>query len=203
MNKFTKLFTVSACLFILSAYGFSYGPGNTFFFGPTLYIPSESQIKTGYGSGLGTTLMLTQNVVFSIEFKYGRFSVDTEEGKFIEGDLTLTPIVANFQYYFNPNTNFSPYVFGGASFVFASFNAKARQTQEEAIITRQEPRNGLGFQGGLGASYNFSDQLAIYFEGYYQYRNTVVENTLLTGATSQFDSNISQLGVTIGIRYYY
>ena len=203
MNRLAKLITISGCLLILSAYSFSYGPGNTFFFGPTLYVPSEGQIKTGYGSGLGTTLMLTQNVVFSIEFKYGRFSVDAEEGKFLAGDLTLTPIVANFQYYFNPNTNFSPYVFGGVSFVFASFNAKTREIPEEAIITRQEPRNGLGFQGGLGASYNFSEQLAIYFEGYYLYRNTVVEITLLTGATSQFDSNLRHLGATIGIRYYY
>lgn len=203
MNKLAKLFTISVCLLILSAYSFAYGPGNTFFFGPTAYFPSEGQIKTGYGSGLGTTLMLTQNVVFSLEFKYGRFSVDAEEGKLLDGDLTLTPILANFQYYFNPNANFSPYVFGGASFVFASFNAKARETAGEALITRQSPRNGLGFQGGLGASYNFSEQLAIYFEGYYLYRKTVVEVTLLTGATSQFDSNLSHLGATIGIRYYY
>jgi opacity protein-like surface antigen len=203
MNKLSKFFLVSTCLLIFSANTFSYGPGNTFFFGPTAYIPSESQIKTGYGSGLGTTLMLNRNTVFSIEFKYGRFSVDAEEGKFLAGDLTLTPIVANVQYYFNAEANFSPYVFGGLSFVFTSFNAEARQTEEEAVITRQEPRNGLGFQAGLGASYNFSEQVAIYFEGYYQYRNTEVEVTLLSGATSQFDSNLSHLGLTIGIRYYY
>lgn len=203
MNKFAKLFTICTCLLILSSYGFSYGPGNTFFFGLTAYIPSESQVKTGYGSGLGTTLMLNRNVVFSIEFKYGRFSVDPEEGKFLGGNLTLTPIVANVQYYFNPNTNFSPYVFGGASFVFASFSANTRETTEEALITRQNPKDGFGFQGGLGASYNFSEQLAIYFEGYYLYRKTVVETTLLTGATSQFDTTLSNLGVIIGIRYYY
>ena len=78
-----------------------------------------------------------------------------------------------------------------------------RIADEDALITRQEPRNGIGFQGGLGASYNFSEQLAVYFEGYYHYRNTVVETTLFSGATSQFDSNLSHLGVTIGIRYYY
>lgn len=203
MNKFAKLFTFSICLLILTAYGFSYGPGNTFFFGLTTYIPSENQIKTGYGSGLGTTIMLTENVVFSLEFKYGRFSVDSEEGKFLAGDLTLTPIVANFQYYFNPNSNFSPYVFGGACFVFASFNASARETEEEAVITKQSPKNGLGFQGGFGATYNISEQLAIYFEGYYLYRKTVVETTFLTGATGQFDTNLSHVGVLIGLKYYY
>jgi opacity protein-like surface antigen len=203
MNKFCKLITLSVCLLILSAYGFSYGPGNTFFFGLTAYIPSESQIKTGYGSGLGTTIMLTENVVFSLEFKYGRFSVDQEEGKLLAGNLTLTPIVANFQYFFNPNSNFSPYVFGGASFVIASFNASARETGEDAIITKQSPRNGLGFQGGVGATYNFSQQLAIYFEGYYLYRKTVVETTFLTAATSQFDTNLSHLGVVVGLKYYY
>jgi opacity protein-like surface antigen len=203
MNKLARLFTVSVCLLILSAYSFSYGPGNTFFIGLTAYLPSENQIKNGYGSGLGTTLRLTQNVVFSIEFKYGRFSVDAEEGKFLNGNLTLTPIVANFQYYFNPDTNFSPYVFGGVGFVFASFSADARQTGEEALITRQSPRDGIGFQGGLGASVNFSEQLALYFEGYYLYRKAVVETTLLSGATSQFDTNLSHLGVTIGIKYYY
>jgi opacity protein-like surface antigen len=147
--------------------------------------------------------MLTENVVFSLEFKYGRFSVDSEEGKFLAGDLTLTPIVANFQYYFNPNSNFSPYVFGGACFVFASFNASARETEEEAVITKQSPKNGLGFQGGFGATYNISEQLAIYFEGYYLYRKTVVETTFLTGATGQFDTNLSHVGVLIGLKYYY
>ncbi|MGD8537503.1 MAG: OmpW family outer membrane protein [Candidatus Aminicenantes bacterium] len=203
MNKLARLFTVSVCLLILPVHSYSSGPGNTFFFGPTIYIPSENAIKTSYGSGLGTTLMITPNVVFSIEFKYGRFSVDAEEGKFVDGDLTLTPIIANIQYYFNPNTRLSPYVFGGVSFVFASFKADVRQADEDALITRQEPKNGIGFQGGLGASYNFSEQLAVYFEGYYLYRNTVVETSLFSGVTSQFDSNLSQLGVTIGIRYYY
>ncbi|MGB6340041.1 MAG: OmpW family outer membrane protein [Candidatus Aminicenantaceae bacterium] len=203
MNKCGKFFTLSVCLLILSAYGFSYGPGNTFFFGLTAYIPSENQIKTGYGSGLGTTFMLTQNVVFSLEFKYGRFSVDPEEGKFLAGNLTLTPIVANFQYFFNPNSNFSPYVFGGACFVFASFKTSARETEEDAIITRQSPKDGLGFQGGLGATYNVTEQLAIYFEGYYLYRKTVVETSFLTGATGQFDTNLSHLGVVVGLKYYY
>jgi opacity protein-like surface antigen len=203
MNKFARLVTISVCLLILSAYSFSYGPGNTFFFGLTAYIPSESQIKTGYGSGLGTTLMLTENVVFSLEFKYGRFSVDPEEGKFLAGDLTLTPIVGNFQYYFNPNSNFSPYVFGGACFMFVSFNADTRETGAEALITRQSPRNGIGFQGGLGATYNFSQQLAVYFEGYYMHRKAVVETTLLSGAIAQFDTNLSHMGVVVGIKYYY
>lgn len=203
MNKCGKFFTLSVCLLILSAYGFSYGPGNTFFFGLTAYIPSESQIKTGYGSGLGTTFMLTQNVVFSLEFKYGRFSVDPEEGKFLTGNLTLTPIVANFQYFFNSNSNFSPYVFGGACFVFASFKTSAQETEKDAIITRQSPRSGLGFQGGLGVTYNVTEQLAIYFEGYYLYRKAVVETTFLTAATSQFDTNLSHLGVVVGLKYYY
>ncbi|MGD9344597.1 MAG: OmpW family outer membrane protein [Candidatus Aminicenantes bacterium] len=203
MNKRAKLFSLSVCLLILSSYSFSYGPGNTFFVGLTAYIPSENQIKTGYGSGLGTTLMITRNVVFSLEFKYGRYSVDAEEDKFLAGNLTLTPIVANIQYYFNPNTNFSPYVFGGISFVFASFSASSRETPESALITKQDPRDGIGFQGGLGASFNISEQLAIYFEGYYLYRNAVVETTLLTGATGQFDTSFSHLGVIAGIRYYY
>jgi len=203
MNKCAKFFTLSVCLLILSAHGFSYGPGNTFFFGMAASIPSENQIKTGYGSSLGTTIMLTQNTVFSLEFKYGRFSIDPEDGKFLAGNLTLTPIVANFQYYFNPNSNFSPYVFGGACYVIASFNASAQETEGETIITRQSPRNGLGFQGGLGATYNVTEQLAIYFEGYYLYRKTGVETTFLTDDPGQFDTNLSHVGVVVGIKYYY
>ncbi len=203
MKKFSKLFTLSICFLILSAYGFSYGPGNTFFFNLAPYIPSENQIKTGFGSGLGTTIMLTQNVMFSLEFKYGRFSVDPEEGKFLAGNLTLTPIIANFQYYFNPNANFSPYVFGGACFVFVSFNASAAETEEEAIITRQNPRNGFGFQGGLGASFNISEQVAIYFEGYYLYKKTFVETTFITRISGQFDTNLSHAGVLVGLKYFY
>lgn len=203
MDKFARISTLSICILILSAYSFSSGLGNTFFLGLTAYIPSEDQIKTGYGSGLGTTLMLTRNVVLSLEFKYGRFSVDAEKDKFLAGNLTLTPVVANIQYYFNPNTNFSPYVFGGISFVFASFSASAQETGEAALISKQDPRDGIGFQGGLGASFNVSEQLAVYFEGYYLYRNTVVETTLLTEATGQFDTTLTHIGVIAGIRYYY
>ena len=108
MDKFSKLLAITVCLFLLSSYGYSYGAGNTFIFNLAAYIPSESQIKTGYGSGLGTTIMLTENVVFSLEFKYGRFSVDEETDKFLTGDLTLTPFVANFQYYFNPDASSLP-----------------------------------------------------------------------------------------------
>ncbi len=203
MNKAARFFTITACLLLISAYGFSYGAGNTFFFNAAGYFPTESQIKTGYGSGLGTTLMLTQNVVFSLEFKYARFSVDPEEGKFLAGNLTLTPIIANFQYYFNPNASFSPYVFGGVSFVFARFNAEARQIGEEALITKQDPKNGLGFQGGLGATFSVSERVAIFFEGYYLYRQAVVETSFLTGAQGQFDTNLSHLGVLVGLKYYY
>jgi opacity protein-like surface antigen len=203
MNKFTKLFTITVCLFLISSYGFSYGAGNTFIFNLAAYIPSESQIKTGYGSGLGTTIMLTENVVFSLEFKYGRFSVDEETDKFLAGDLTLTPIVANFQYYFNPNAPFSPYVFGGACFIFASFKAKARETTEEAVITKQDPKNGFGFQGGLGASFNVSERMSIYFEGYYLYKKTLVETSFLDRESEEFDTNLSHAGVLVGLKYYY
>jgi opacity protein-like surface antigen len=203
MNKAAKFFTITTCLLLISAYGFSYGAGNTFFFNVAGYMPTEGQINSGYGSGLGTTLMLTQNVVFSLEFKYGRFGVDAEEGKFLAGNLTLTPIIANFQYYFNPNASFSPYVFGGISFIFASFSAETRETGGEALITKQEPKDGLGFQGGLGATFSVSERVAIFFEGYYSYRKAVVETSFLTGASGKFDTNLSHLGVLVGIKYYY
>jgi opacity protein-like surface antigen len=203
MNRFAKLFTIATCLILLSSYSFSYGASNTFIFNLAAYVPSESQINTGYGSGLGTTIMFTQNVVFSLEFKYGKFSVDEETDKFLTGDLTLTPIVANIQYYFNPDASLSPYIFGGASFVFASFKAAPRENVEETMITKQDPKNGLGFQGGLGVSFNVSERLAIYFEGYYLHRKTVVETSFFDSDPVEFDTNLSHLGVLVGIKYFY
>lgn len=203
VKKTAKIFTITTCFYLISMYGFSYATGNTFFFNLAGYSPSENQFKTGYGSGLGTTLMLTGNVVFSLEFKYGRFTVDPEEGKFLAGNLTLTPILVNVQYYFNPDAFFSPYVFGGISFVFTSFSAKTGEAEEEALITKQDPKDGIGFQGGIGAAFHVTERVAVFLEGYYFYRQTVVEATYLMGTSEPFDTDLSHASVCVGLKYYY
>ena len=201
MKKIVRIGVLSLCLIFLSVPGFS--QRSSFFFNLDLYSPVKDNIATGYGSGLGATFMLTHNVIFSLEFKYGRYSVEKVEGGFLNGTLNNTPILGSLQYHFMPGSTFSPYAFGGIGFVFSSFRPNERESGSEANITKQDVKDGLGFLGGLGGDFRVTERLIVYLEGYYLYRKTEVETSFLTGGSETFKVNLSYLGVLIGIKYYF
>lgn len=201
VKKIARAGGLSFCLILISIPGFS--QRNSFFFNLDFYSPVEDNIKTGYGSGLGATFMLTRNVVFSLEFKYSRYSVDKVEGGFLNGTLNITPIHGSLQYYFMPDSTFSPYIFGGVGLVFGSFRPEERESVPEANITKQDVKDGLGFLGGLGGDIRATERLKVYLEGYYLYRKTEVETSFLTGGSETFKVNLSHVGILIGIKYYF
>ena len=114
MKNIARFGVLSLCLILISIPGFS--QRSSFFFNLDFYSPVEENINTGYGSGLGATFMLNKNIVFSLEFKYGRYSVDKVEDGFLNGSLTSTPILGSLQYYFMPDSSFSPYVTAASLF---------------------------------------------------------------------------------------
>jgi len=201
VKKSARVGALILCLILVSIPGFS--QRSSFFFNLDFYSPVEANINTGYGSGLGATFMLTRNVVFSLEFKYGRYSVDKVEGGFLNGTLNMTPILGSLQYHFMPGASFSPYIFGGIGLVFSSFQPNERESGPEANITKQDVKDGLGFLGGLGGDIRVTERLKVYLEGYYLYRKTEVETSFLTGGSETFKANLSHLGILIGIKYYF
>ncbi len=201
MPKILRIGVLSFCLFLVSVPGFA--QRSSFFFNLDYYSPVKDNINTGYGSGLGATFTFTPNVVFSLEFKYSRYSVDKVEGEFLDGNLNITPILASLQYHFMPGTSFSPYIFGGIGLVFGSFTPNERGSGPEENITKQDVKAGLGFLGGLGGDIHVTERLRVYLEGYYLYRKTEVETFFLTGGSEIFKINLSHLGVLIGIKYYF
>jgi len=147
--------------------------------------------------------MLTRNFVFSLEFKYGRYSVDKVENAFLNGTLNITPIFGSLRYYFMPGASFSPYIFGGIGLVFSNFRPDERASVPEANITKQDVKDGLGFLGGIGGDIRITERFKVYLEAYYLYRKTDVETYFLTGGTEIFKVNLSYLGALIGIKYYF
>lgn len=200
VKNLVRFGVLSLCLILASIPSFS--QRSSFFFNLDYYSPAESNINSGYGSGLGATFMVTRNIMFSLEFKYGRYSVDKVEGGFLKGSLAITPILGSLQYYFAPGAMFSPYLFGGIGIVFGSLRPDERESIPEVSITKQNVKDGLGFLGGLGGDIRITDRLRVYLEGYYLYRKTDVETHFLTGGSETFNVNLSHLGVLIGIKYY-
>jgi len=187
------------CLFFVSMPGFA--QRSSFFFNLDYYSPAGDNISTGYGTGLGATFMFNKNIDFSLEFKYGRYSVDKAEGGFLNGSLYITPIMGSLHYYFMPGASFSPYVFGGIGLIFSNFRADERESVGEVNITKQNVKDGLGFLGGLGADFRITERFKVYVEGYYLYRKTDVETSFLAGGTETFNINLSHAGASIGIKY--
>jgi outer membrane protein W len=201
LKKIAQFGLLILCLLLASIP--SYSQRSSFFFNLDFFSPVENNINTGYGSGLGATFRVNRNVVFSLEFKYGRYSVEKVEGGFLKGSLTTTPILGSLQYHFMPDSAFSPYVFGGLGIAFSSFRPDERESIPEANITKQDVKDGIGFQGGLGANIRITERLRVYLEGYYLYRKTDVETSFLTGGSETFKVNLSHLGILIGLKYYF
>ena len=100
MPRYFKPVVVAFVLMIMATNGFSQLRRLGFFIGAAGYFPSQKNINTGYGSGIGGVFYVNPNVSVSLEWKYSRFSVDKEEGQFLDGTLTVTPLVASIHYTF-------------------------------------------------------------------------------------------------------
>jgi opacity protein-like surface antigen len=204
MPRFFKLIVIQLLLMALTSTGFAQIRRLSFFINAAGFFPSQKNINTGYGSGIGGVIYLNPNIAVSLEWKYARSSVDKEEGQFLNGTLTVTPLVASIHYNISVSETFSPYVFAGGGLFFSSFRLRELTDWEEANVRRQEIDNDLGFYGGIGSSIKLNDRLSLFFEGLYLRRTADAETIYLDNSPSTtFRVNLSSFSVLIGLDYFY
>jgi len=204
MPRFFKLIVIPLLLMALATTGFAQFRRLSFFINAAGFFPSQKNINTGYGSGIGGVIYLNPNISVSLEWKYNRLSVDKEEGKFLDGTLTVTPLVASVHYNISVSETFSPYVFAGGGLFFSTFRLSERGDLEEANVRRQEIKNGLGFYGGVGSTIKLNNRLSLFFEGLYLRRTADAETIYLDNSPSTtFRVNLSSFSILIGLNYFY
>lgn len=193
-------------LFFLSTtlQGFGQAQRLGFFISAAGFFPDQDNIDNGFGSGLGAIFYPTKDIALSLEWKYGRFSVEEAEGSFLKGILYITPLLASVQYNLKTGTSFSPYMFMGGGYFFSNFVLDGRQPQENPEVRKQEINNGLGLYGGIGNAYEISDRLSLFVEGLYIIRKAEAETIYVDNSPpSIFRVNFNSFSLLIGINYTY
>ncbi len=173
-----------------------------FFINAAGYLPAQDNINNGFGSGLGIILSPTPSLSFSLEWKYGRFSVEKKEGGFLKGTLYITPLLVSVDYNLKTSTPFTPYVFLGGGVFFNNFALDKSQSQENPDIRKQKINNGVGLIGGLGSTYDINDRLSLYIEGLYMIRKSTAQTIFADNSPAiAFDVNLNAFSLLIGIIY--
>lgn len=204
MSKYVKMIATSLILINLTSFGFAQRPRLGFFINGAGYFPSQKNLNSGYGSGIGGVLFLNSNISISLEWKYSRVNVDKDEGKFLDGRLTVTPIVASVHYNLSVNETLSPYVFAGGGLFFSSFRLNERADLEETKVRKQEIKSGLGLYAGIGSTIKLNERLSLFIEGLYLARRTDAETIYIDNSPSTaFRVNLSSFSVLIGLDYFY
>jgi outer membrane protein W len=175
-----------------------------FFINAAGFFPQQKNIKDGFGSGIGVILHFNPRISVSLEWKYSQLRIGKEEDKFLDGKLTMTPLVASFQYHLSTRESFYPYVFAGGGLFFNSFRLNKQINLQETNIRKQNVKNGLGFYGGIGTSFKLKESLFVFIEGLYLLRTTDGQTLYLDdSSTTSFRVNLSSLSVLIGLKYRY
>ncbi|UCE42046.1 MAG: outer membrane beta-barrel protein [Candidatus Aminicenantes bacterium] len=204
MSRYLKITAMVLLLVVLTSSGFAQLRRLGFFINAAGYFPTQKNINAGYGSGIGGVFYLNPEISVSLEWKYSRFSVDKEQGKFLDGRLTVTPLVASVHYNISMSETFSPYVFAGGGLFFSSFRLDERVDLEEENVRRQEIKNGLGFYGGIGSMIKLNTRLSLFFEGLYLRRIADAETIYFDNSpATTFRVNLSSFSVLVGLDYFY
>jgi opacity protein-like surface antigen len=204
MPRYVKLVITVILAMVISTSGYAQLGRLGFFINAAGFSPQQKNMKIGFGSGLGVAIHLNPAISISIEWKYSRFDVDEEEGKFLDGTLTVTPIMASVHYNLALNESFSPYVFAGGGLFFSNFRLSEQLNLQEMNIRKQNTKNGLGFYGGIGTAIKLKKSLYLFFEGLYLRRTTDVETTYLdSSALTTFRVDLSSFSILIGLNYRY
>jgi opacity protein-like surface antigen len=204
MSRYVKIIFIISLVLILTSSGFSQIRRLGIFINAAGFFPSQENHNAGYGSGIGGVFYLNPNVSVSLEWKYSRFSVDKEEGGFLNGTLTVTPLVASLHYNIPVSETFSPYVFAGGGLFLSSIRLDERTDLQEANVRRQEVKNGLGLYGGIGGVFKLNARLSLFVEGLYLRRTAEAETIYLDNSPSTtFKVNLSSFSILIGLSYFY
>lgn len=203
MARYLKPVVFVIIMMVVTTSGLAQSRRVGFFINAAGFFPTQKNINAGYGSGIGGVFYLNPSVSISLEWKYGRSSVEKEEGRFLDGTLTVTPLVASIHYNISMSKTFSPYVFAGGGLFFSSFRLSEQGDLVEANVRRQEIHTGLGFYGGIGSTIKLNDRLSLFFEGLYLGRMADAETIYLDNSpSSTFRVNLSSFSILIGLSYY-
>ncbi len=204
MPRYGKLAAIVLLLMVLTTSGFSQRNRLGIFINAAGYFPTQKNLNFGYGSGIGGVFYVNPDVSLSLEWKYSRFSVDREEGKFLDGTLTVTPLVASVHYNISLSETFFPYVFAGGGLFISRMRLGERADVEEANVRKQEIKNGLGLYGGIGTTIQLNQRLSLFIEGLYLARRADAETFYLDNSPSTtFRVNLGSFSVLIGLDYFY
>ena len=204
MIRVLKLSIITMLVVILATNGFAQSYRLGFFINAAGYFPSNEDIKSGFGTGLGAVFYASKNIAVSLEWKYGRLNVDKKEGEFQKGSLYMTPLLVSFRYNIQTGTAFIPYVFGGGGIFFNNYRLDKLENLEEAHIRKQDINNGLGLCGGLGSLYKLNEKMTLFIEGLFLWRTTEVKTIYIDNSPSNiFKANLSSPSFLIGLNYFY
>jgi opacity protein-like surface antigen len=204
MPKFLKMSVVVLFMLVLTTSGFAQLRRIGFFINGAGFFPTQKNMNTGYGSGMGGVFTINRNFSISLEWKYSRLGVDNEEDGFFDGTLTVTPIVVSIRYHIPISEKFSPYAFAGGGFFFSSFQLSKAGNLQEANIRRQEVQNGLGLYGGIGSIIELNNRLSLFIEGLYLRRTAEAETIYIDNSpATTFDVDLSSFSILVGLSYLY
>lgn len=204
MPRYFRFIVIVLLVMVMTTSSFAQYRRLGFFLNFAGYFPSQENISSGYGTGLGGVFFFNPKVSVSFEWKYSRFDVQKQEGKLLDGTLTVTPLLASIHYNFTDSESFAPYVFGGAGLFFSSFRLDERIDLEEANIRSQDISNGLGLYGGIGSIFQLNERLSLFLEGLYLWRTaTGTTNYFIQSPSTTFDINLSSFSILIGLEYFY
>jgi opacity protein-like surface antigen len=204
MTRVLKPSISTLLVLILAISGFAQSYRLGFFINVAGSSPSNENIKSGLGTGLGAVFYVSQNIAVSVEWKYGRFNVDKKEGEFLKGSLYMTPILASFRYNIETGTALAPYVFGGGGIFFSNYRLDKLENLGEANVRKQDINDGLGLYGGIGSIYKLNEKLILFIEGLYLWRTADIKTTYIDNSPSNtFTTNLSSASILIGLNYFY
>jgi opacity protein-like surface antigen len=204
MTRALKLSIIALFILMMSTSGFSRINKIGFFLNAAGYFPSNEDIKSGFGTGLGAIIYANQNIAISLEWKYGRLNGERKEGKFLKGSLYMTPLLLSLRYEMRTNTPFIPYVFGGGGVFFCNYRLDKSENLEAVNIRKQDIKNGVGLYGGIGGHIKLNEKMTLFAEGLFMWRTTEVDTIHIDNLPANtFTANLSSASILIGLNYFH
>ncbi len=202
MQKVFRLALIAGLFLVISPNIYAQRQRLGFFINAGGFFPNQANISNGFGSGLGTVLSVTPEISVSLEWKYGRFKVDKEEGGLLKGTIYISPLLVSVRYILKTATPFFPYVFLGGGLFFNNFTLDENQSEGNLDIRKQKIKNGLGLYGGIGSAYKIRERFSLFFEGLYMIRKGEAETIYIANSPSDtFRVNLNSFSLLIGIIY--
>ena len=204
MRKWQKTLTLLAAVLALAVTGFGQRMRGGIFLNAAAFFPGNDALQNKVGQGFGITMRLRRQLTVSFEWKYAKLKVDPRAGGLMNGEVSYTPLVLSAAYHPFYEARLSPYAFLGGGFYLIELRPGARLTPGEAEIKTQKVKDGIGWTGGVGATFYVASNFSLYVEGLYLWRKANVETRFFDNRPTQsFTADFSSLSALIGLKIVY